>query len=138
MPYRDGEQAADGGDVGDSYFGYDAAGGEFQRLRLLDPDGSIACYAWTFGDGGTGSGATASHTYTTAGTFTATLKVTDNLGATGTATTTITANPNSTTIAAPSGLTASASNRVVTLKWTDNSTNKTGFYIERAPSGTTS
>ncbi|ROQ38588.1 beta-propeller uncharacterized protein DUF5122 [Frondihabitans sp. PhB188] len=49
-----------------------------------DPDGSIASFAWTFGDGGTATGSTASHTYTAAGTYTVTLKVTDNQGATGT------------------------------------------------------
>lgn len=46
-----------------------------------DPDGSIASYAWTFGDGGTATGATASHTYAADGTYTITLVVTDNVGA---------------------------------------------------------
>ena len=48
-----------------------------------DPDGTIASYAWTFGDGGTSSVQNPSHTYATAGNFTATLTVTDNNGATG-------------------------------------------------------
>src|SRR5712692_6510493 len=51
----------------------------------VDPDGTIASYAWTFGDGGSSTGVTASHVYATAGTFTVTLTVTDNLGATGSA-----------------------------------------------------
>jgi PKD repeat protein len=46
-----------------------------------DPDGTISSYAWTFGDGGTASGQTAGHTYAAAGTYTITLKVTDNAGA---------------------------------------------------------
>ncbi len=47
-----------------------------------DPDGTIASYAWTFGDGGTAATATANHAYAAAGTYTVTLKVTDNQGAT--------------------------------------------------------
>src|SRR5882762_2363602 len=48
-----------------------------------DPDGTIARYAWTFGDGGTASTQNPSHTYTAGGTFTVTLTVTDNQSATG-------------------------------------------------------
>ncbi len=42
-------------------------------------------YAWTFGDGGTGTGATPSHTYATAGTYTVTVTAKDEYGKTGTA-----------------------------------------------------
>ncbi|MFN8022927.1 MAG: PKD domain-containing protein [Acidimicrobiales bacterium] len=52
----------------------------------VDPDGSIVSYAWTFGDGGTATGATASRTYSTAGTYTVTLTVTDDRGATASTT----------------------------------------------------
>ena len=46
-----------------------------------DPDGSIASYAWNFGDGATASGVSVAHAYSAAGTYAATLTVTDNSGA---------------------------------------------------------
>lgn len=50
----------------------------------------ITAYNWTFGDGGTGGGVSPSHVYTTAGTYTITLTLTDDLGQTGTTTLTLT------------------------------------------------
>ncbi|MEO7276162.1 MAG: glycoside hydrolase family 44 protein, partial [Vicinamibacterales bacterium] len=58
----------------------------FNGASSSDADGSIGSYAWVFGDGGSGTGATATHVYQAAGSFTARLTVTDNLGATGTIT----------------------------------------------------
>jgi PKD repeat protein len=55
-----------------------------------DADGTIADYAWDFGDGATGSGATDSHTYAASGTYDVKLTVTDNDGATDTSTKTVT------------------------------------------------
>ncbi|MEZ4701272.1 MAG: PKD domain-containing protein [Rhodothermales bacterium] len=48
-----------------------------------DSDGSIASRSWTFGDGGTSTAQNPSHTYAAAGTYTVGLTVTDNEGATG-------------------------------------------------------
>jgi PKD repeat protein len=55
-----------------------------------DADGRVASYAWEFGDGGTGTGATASHTYAAAGTYQVELTVTDDKGATGSVTRAVT------------------------------------------------
>lgn len=67
------------------------AGGSvsFDASGAYDADGTIVSYSWEFGDFSTGSGETVSHTFATAGTFTVTLTVTDNAGATGSATTVI-------------------------------------------------
>jgi len=76
---------------------YSAAAGAPVTLNgseSRDPDGSIASYAWTFGNSTSGSGVTPSATYATAGTFTVTLTVTDNGGATSQASTTVTVTAN--------------------------------------------
>ena len=49
----------------------------------------VSYYAWTFGDGGTYWGTPAYHTFSSPGTYTATLTVYDSRGATGTTTLTI-------------------------------------------------
>ncbi|MDX9841719.1 MAG: PKD domain-containing protein, partial [Desulfobulbus sp.] len=50
---------------------------------------SITGYAWSFGDGSTTTGASAAHSYTKAGTYTASLTVTDTQGLTNSASTPI-------------------------------------------------
>jgi chitodextrinase len=54
----------------------------FDGSGSYDPDGSITEYSWDFGDGKTGSGITVLHDYKKEGTYTVTLTVTDNQGAT--------------------------------------------------------
>ena len=68
-----------------------APGATFQFTNnATDSDGSIVSYDWDFGDGATATGATPSHTFSTAGTFTVTLLVTDDGGETAKATKTVT------------------------------------------------
>ncbi len=62
----------------------------FDGSGSSDPDGSIVSYAWDFGDGNTGTSSSPTHTYMTSGTFTVSLTVTDDAGATDTAETTAT------------------------------------------------
>jgi PKD repeat protein len=51
---------------------------------------TITNYAWTFGDGGSATGVSPIHTFRSIGTFTVTLTVTNDRGATGSSTQTIT------------------------------------------------
>jgi PKD repeat protein len=50
-----------------------------------DSDGQVVAWSWDFGDGGTASAQHPGYTYASAGTYTVTLTVTDDGGATGTA-----------------------------------------------------
>lgn len=49
----------------------------FSASGSSDPDGDAITYAWNFGDGVTASGINKSHTFTTAGSYNATLTVSD-------------------------------------------------------------
>ena len=50
----------------------------FDGTGSSDSDGSVASYAWDFGDGTNGTGANPSHDYATAGTYHVSLTVTDD------------------------------------------------------------
>jgi PKD repeat protein len=56
----------------------------FATTASRDPDGSIASYAWDFGDGTTGIGPEPSHTYAAGGRYFPALTVTDDAGASAT------------------------------------------------------
>ncbi|KXB00691.1 hypothetical protein AKJ40_00910 [candidate division MSBL1 archaeon SCGC-AAA259M10] len=54
----------------------------FDATWSTDPDGRIVSYSWRFGDNETGKGRVVEHRYSKAGTYSATLTVTDDDGAT--------------------------------------------------------
>jgi hypothetical protein len=52
----------------------------FDASTSRDPDGSIISYAWDFGDGFNGSGRIATHVYHSTGSYTVSLRITDERG----------------------------------------------------------
>jgi PKD repeat protein len=55
----------------------------FDASGSTDPDGTVTAWRWSFGDGATATGVTASHAFAAAGTYQVTLEVSDDRGATG-------------------------------------------------------
>jgi PKD repeat protein len=76
----------------------------FSGAGSTDAEGAIAAYAWTFGDGGTATGVSPSHTYASAGTYTVGLTVTDAGGLTHSVTRSITVTTAPITCTAPNTL----------------------------------
>jgi PKD repeat protein len=62
----------------------------FSSAGSSDPEGGALSYLWAFGDGTTSTAANPTKTYTSTGTFTPTLRVTDPTGLSGTASLVIT------------------------------------------------
>jgi len=88
----------------------------FNAAGSADTDGSIVLYYWYFGDGSIATGASATHGYSSAGTFDVTLTVTDNEGLSDTATTTATiANLAQLPVADPGGPYSGFVNEAVSL-----------------------
>ncbi len=52
----------------------------FSAVGSSDPDGDPLTFAWAFGDGGTASGISTNHTYASAGSYTASVTVSDGRG----------------------------------------------------------
>lgn len=88
-----------------------------------DPDGNVTGWQWTFGDGSSSSLRSPSHTYASGGTYAVTLRVTDNLGSSGSATRQVTAQggPNG-----PPNAAFSSSCNDLDCDFTDGSTDQDG------------
>ncbi|EFE66178.1 secreted glycosyl hydrolase [Streptomyces viridosporus ATCC 14672] len=71
----------------------------FSSAGSSDADGDSLTYAWDFGDGSASTQANPSHVYRTNGQYTATLKVTDSTGRSGTASVLVTVGNTAPTVA---------------------------------------
>jgi len=102
-------------------------------VTAVDSDGDALSYNWSFGDGTSGTGATPSHTYGSAGTFMASVSVNDGRGGSTSGIVSLTVNSGGALPAAPTNLAASSlSSSQINVMWTDNSSNEGGFKIERS------
>jgi len=77
-------------DAGGPYTGFIEKPVQFDGTASRDPDHAIMFYDWDFGDDSKGIGPRPVHTYKSAGEFTVTLKVSDDTGEIGSATTRVT------------------------------------------------
>jgi len=106
-----------------------------------DTDGTIVSYAWNFGDTGTSADASPTHVYAAAGTYTVSLVVTDNRGATSTASTPVSTMPTAGFTGAVDGLEVTFTNTSVgdtlTYLWnfgdTETSTDEAPVHTYAAP-----
>ena len=121
----------------------------FDARSSTDPDGTIASYSWTFGDGGSASGAEVSHTFNQAGLFQVELTVVDDRGGADSTKDSVFVSsppgpgnpPDPGNPGAPSGLSASWSPKGggrVELSWTPGGGAEVDVYRSGAEIATTS
>jgi subtilisin family serine protease len=97
--------------------------------RSTDSDGRIASWAWAFGNGATSTAQNPSYTYPAAGTYTVTLRVTDDRGGTSTASGTITATaPPAASITLSARVTRYGNTLYVDLSWANATTSTVDIY----------
>jgi PKD repeat protein len=113
-----------------------------------DLDGKLVSYEWNFGDGSSGSGRTASHQFSEAGSYSVTLTVTDTGGNTGFRSKTVTVEASDAPVAGfvfsptdpavndqvvfnGSGSTATPPRRIVSYEWQfgDSTASSTGMIV---------
>lgn len=107
----------------------------FDASGSSDSDGSISSYRWDFGDGTTGSGVTASHSYASAGTYRATLTVTDDQGAASSTSQDVTVTEPTLTLSATGE--RKGNNGVVQLSWSGATVRDVDIYRNGAVVRTT-
>jgi PKD repeat protein len=95
-----------------------------------DSDGTITGWSWNFGDNQTSTLKNPSHTYAADGNFTVRLTVTDDDGATNTATVTVAVNTTPGNNPPVANFTTSRNGRTVTF--TDTSTDADGTVVQRS------
>jgi PKD repeat protein len=106
--------------AGGPYSGYKRQPIAFDGSASFDRDGDPLAFAWDFGDGTTGNGPRPSHAYSTAGTFTVKLVVTDGVGTSPAATTTVTVQ-NRLPVARPGGPYAGLKGEAIAFSGADSS-----------------
>ena len=94
--------------------------------RSTDIDGTVVAWLWNFGDGGTSTVKNPTYAYATAGTFNVSLQVTDDRGATGSATRSLTVAANNPPVAR-FRFTPSAPRARDIVTFTDTSTDDDGI-----------
>ena len=102
------------------------------HLSSAGSTGTIVSRTWNFGDGTGGSTVDGEHVYASAGTFTASVTVVDDQGASSEASVTIVVTPPVVgPPTPPTDVRAAKSGRTVTVSWTDTSSTETGFTVRR-------
>jgi PKD repeat protein len=93
-----------------------------------DSDGSIVSWSWAFGDGATSTAQNPSHTYAAAGTYMVTLEVTDDDGATGSVSESVTVSDSSAVITLTATGYKVKGRQKADLEWTGAASDNVDIY----------